>query len=322
MTVKISKDLIESGVKDAEHQGLNVTREEGEDAAIFSRQQKILNPHVQHDGESLIGGHPDGGNFTAAPTVENKRDLKTTEDLQTNEKTNPHPTGEDKPIDGKGGKLTLGDRLNKIKSMLPGNQTLMFGLSVLGMVGYVSANLDSTDGVSARITNITIESSTNSGTVLIIAYTPPNILFTPCINDSVDLSSDIPIFGGQSGLKIIALPSTTSIKIISTTSNIKTFPSSSSPSQVLMNIGSFTDHTSVANQLVSSVVGVGTIVADTTAQVGGAVISDAGSLAGAAGGALGGAICSSFKILCNKWLWLGILLLIVAGIILAFKSKK
>lgn len=317
----LAKDLTKAGVKDARAAGMKVSEEEAKNAEKFSRDARARNPHVSDHGSETIEGHPEGNKFTSAPTEENKQSLTITEDLTVKNNKTPPRTGEDNPIDGKGGKLTIGDRLNKIKGMLPGNKTLMFGLSVVGMTGFVSSKVDATDGVSAQITSITIASSTSSGTVLTIAYTPPNAMFTPCIHDSIDLSADIPIFGGQSGLKVTALPSTTSIQVTSTTSNIKTFPSSSSPSQIITNIGSFIDHTSVANQLESSLVGVGTIVADTAAEVGGVVISDAGSLAGAAGGAFGGAICSTFKILCNKWLWLGILFLIIAGIVLAVMSK-
>jgi hypothetical protein len=317
----IAKGLSKAGVRDGRAAGMHVSEQEGRNAEKLAREARARNPHVADHGADTVKGHPEGKKFTAAPTEENKKSLKTTEDLTARNNANPPRTGEDHPIDGKGGKLTIGDRLNKIKSMLPSTQTLIFGLSVVGMAGFVSSKVDATEAVSAQITSITIASSTSSGTVLTIAYTPPNAMYTPCIHDSIDLSGDIPIFGGQSGLKVTALPSTTSIQVTSTTSNIKTFPSSSSPSQILMHIGSFIDHTSVANQLESSVVGVGTIVADTAAEMAGVVISDAGSVAGAAGGALGGAICSTFKILCNKWLWLGILFLIIAGIVLAVMSK-
>jgi len=320
MAATTARDMVSSGLKDSERLGASVTNKEATDALAFSRANKLRNPHVADDGANAVNGTKE--NFTSAPTTQNKADLNTTKNVQSTEDANPHQTGQDKPIDGKDGPLTTSDRLAKIKEMLPSGTTALFGLSVIGLVAYASSSLDATDGVSANITSITIASSTSSGTVLTIAYDPPNALFNPCINDSIDLSSDIPIFGGQSGLKITSLPSTTSIQVTSTTQNTKTFPSSSSPSPILNNVGKFVDHTSIANQFTSSIVGVGTVVADTAAQLGGVAAADAGSLVGAAGGALGGAICSSFKILCNKWLWIGILILIVMGGVLAFMSKK
>lgn len=320
MAATTARDIISSGVKDSEKLGASVTNKEATDALAFSKANKLRNPHVANDGANAVNGTRE--KFTSAPTNQNKEDLKTTENLQASVDANTNLTGNDKPVKGKDDletkTLTTSDRLEKIKKMLPSGTTALFGLSIIGLVAYASSSLDATDGVSAKITSITIASSTNSGTVLTIAYEPPNALFNPCINDSINLSSDIPIFGGQSGLKITSLPSTTSIQVTSTTQNIKTFPSSSSPSPKLMNTGHFVDNTSIANQFTSSVVGVGTVVADTAAQLGGLALSDAGSLAGSAGNV----ICSSFKILCNKWLWIGILALIVIGGILSLMSKK
>ena len=321
MAPKIPKQIVSDGVAASKRNNRTVDRKVAEREYAWVSGMRNKQPFVSNKGANTINKKADNSYNTEA-SEENIKDLGVTRDLHAN-LPNTHPRiGQDVPLDGKVGKLTIGDRLKKVKDMLPGNKTLMFGLAITTLSGYASAILDATDGVTAKITSITIVSTSSAGTVLTIAYTPPNEAFNPCINDSIDLSSDIPLFGGQSGLKVTGLPSTTSVQVTVPVPNVKTFPSSSSPVPTLMNVGSFVDHSSIANQFTDSIVGVGTIVADTVAEVGGVVVDDAGQLVGKAGGAVGGAFCSTFKILCNKWLWLGILLLIIIGVILAVMSKK
>jgi hypothetical protein len=321
MPRRTATQLASDGAAASRRKGFDVDNKVAREKYNWSSGMNREAPYRRQRGADTIDKKADESYNTEA-SPENIRDLGVTQEIHGNlPKTHPR-TGEDGPIDEKGGHLTIGDRLQKVRGMLPGTQTLMFGLAVVTLSGYASAILDATDGVRAKITSITIVDTSSTGTVLTIAYTPPNEAFNPCINDSIDLSSDIPLFGGQSGLKVTGLPSTTSVQVTVPVPNVKTFPSSSSPVPTLMNVGSFVDHSSIANQFTDSIVGVGTIVADTVAQVGGVVIDDAGQLVGKAGGAAGGAFCSTFKILCNKWLWLGILLLIIIGIILAVMSKK
>jgi hypothetical protein len=322
MPRRTATQLASDGAAASRRKGFGVDNKVAREKYNWSSGMNREAPYRRQRGADAIDKKADESYNTEA-SPENIRDLGVTQDIHGNlPKTHPH-TGKDVRLDdGKVGPKTIGDRLQKVRDMLPGNTTLMFGLAVVTLSGYASAILDATDGETAKITSITIVDTSSTGTVLTIAYTPPNEAFNPCINDSIDLSGEIPLFGGQSGLKVTGLPSTTSVQVTVPVPNVKTFPSSSSPVPTLMNVGSFVDHSSIANQFTDSIVGVGTIVADTVAQVGGVVIDDTGQLVGKAGGAVGGAFCSTFKILCNKWLWLGILLLIIIGIILAIMSKK
>jgi hypothetical protein len=219
-------------------------------------------------------------------------------------------------------------RLDKVKAMLPSGTTILMGLSVVGLTSYAGAAVDATDGVQADILSITIVSnSASEGTLITIAYTPPNALFNPCAKDSIDLSPDIPVFGGKSGLEVVSAPTNNSIQVKCPDVNIKMFPQISSQSASSSKPswgpgGKFTDHTSLANQFTDSTVAVATVLAVSAVGVADAGVSAAADVAGNTVKEVGGTFCKTAPILCNWKLWVGIGILIVMGLILSLAGKK
>jgi hypothetical protein len=280
------------------------------------------------------------GDGTGIPTTSALDDSKYASNSVKSSKYNPSSLGKDGKLTDKSSasetETATNSRLSKLKEYLPSKSQILFGLGATAFVGYLGVMLDATDGESAFITQLQIIGQVSTGTIINIVYTPPNTNFSPCINDSIDISSDIPFIGGLSGIQIVAIVDETTIQIISPTT-ITTFNNNPSPSPspsainlLKISSGTFTDHSSLLNQFNSTVSGCASIVNNAIVQAANSAgialglasslaaqaINDGVSLIALAASDSKWAICKTVPFLCNTTVWIIVAIVVVVIIII------
>jgi hypothetical protein len=250
--------------------------------------------------------------------------------LQVGDGAKRQPGSQTQPDSGKGvsdaDTLAKRNEIVRTKTGLSTTSKVLGGISVAGIITYAAIVVDSTDGVTATVTNIEIDSTKNYA---FVDYVQPNDIFSPTEGDTINLSANCGL--GAGSYDIVEVISATRIKINIT--NLTPKPPSSGvycTSSPCPSGRTFTCHSDFGNQFASAIGNTVSVVTDSLGAAVGAAVDSAGNvidrtitaatpaltnLAGAAGGAAKTGFCAAIPFLCSTSTWLIILLLAIGMII-------